>query len=179
MPIPRLQIIGGEEDRFIYDLAWKGEPRRGDVRSGRLDTTLRFAPGVGDKLVRLSGLLRPLIQNLVLAHRRCNQAKRDFLAATDHVERWDRRLAKQGHDLQDIAARARWASEPSRLRNVARAMYLRLRESARLWMAGNSFVPPDLPRLKQILTSWPRGAPTWLKSAEPEPPTGYGPTGYG
>jgi hypothetical protein len=62
MPLPRLQIIGREEERFIYDLAWAGEPPRRSFTSGELDTTIRLRPGVGDHLVRLSGLLRPLIQ---------------------------------------------------------------------------------------------------------------------
>src|SRR5690606_30022220 len=37
------------------------------------------------------------LANLVLAHDRCNQAKRDFLPATQHVVRWAERLAS--HDL--------------------------------------------------------------------------------
>ena len=226
MPLPRLQRIGGQDEWFIYHIDWTREPRRSAVRSGRLDTTIRLLPGVGERLVRLSGLLRPLIQrqwaqqvarfnrqevkeyeleeflfgaprtaparlvkdlrelqddlcfycddrltrkievdhfipwarhpddgihNLVVAHDGCNRAKRDFLAATDHVERWDARLDAYAPDLEEIAERARWASDGSRTHSVARAIYLRLREDARLWLRSGEFVPPDPERLERVL----------------------------
>lgn len=62
MPLPRLQVFGGEEDRFLYDIDWDTDVRQGAIADGTVDTTIRLRPGVGERLVRLSGLLRPLIQ---------------------------------------------------------------------------------------------------------------------
>jgi diadenosine tetraphosphate (Ap4A) HIT family hydrolase len=62
MPLPRLQWIGRSEDPFIYRIAWNraGAMTPSDV--ARLDRTIYLRPAAGDHLVRLSGLLRPLIQ---------------------------------------------------------------------------------------------------------------------
>jgi hypothetical protein len=234
-PLPRLQKFGGTTDRFLYDLDWDEFVRRRDVRGGGINTSIRLRPGVGEMLVRLSGLLRPLIQrqwaervarfnradvveyeledflfgaprltparlvnglreiqddacfycaerlgrvevdhfipwarhpddgvhNLVIAHPRCNRAKRDFLAATDHVERWVTRLGQHGADLDQLANEERWASRLERTHSVARSIYLRLREDARLWLVDRSFVTPDLPRLRDVLA----GAPIAEESA--------------
>jgi 5-methylcytosine-specific restriction endonuclease McrA len=241
MPLPRLQILGGEQDRFLYDIAWDVDVRRGAIADGAVDTNIRLRPQVGERLVRLSGLLRPLVQrqwaervarfnrrdvaefeleeflfgvprlaparlvdglrelqrdacfycddrlaaqvevdhfipwarhpddgvhNLVLAHRRCNGAKRDFLAATDHVERWDARFASHGSELERLADEERWASHPTRTHSVVRAIYLRLRDDARLWLLDRSFVPPDLPRLRAVLTGLADAAPAAAEEAE-------------
>lgn len=79
MPLPRLQVVGGEEDRFLYDLSWGLERRRGgskvtvsraEVRryqrgeAGGFDNNLRLRPGVGAALVALNGVLRPLLHRL-------------------------------------------------------------------------------------------------------------------
>ena len=46
------------------------------------------------------------IDNLVVAHRRCNHDKRDFLAAFGHVEKWVARMAPhtKHYHIEDIAA---------------------------------------------------------------------------
>ncbi len=61
MPLPRLQVLGRSEDPFIYRIAWDRERTitPGDLPT--LDRTIHLKPGAGDHLVRLSGLLRPLI----------------------------------------------------------------------------------------------------------------------
>ena len=86
------------------------------------------------------------IENLVVADGRCNGAKSDFLAATEHVARWAGR-ARSGSataaQLAEIAAAARWESAAERARSVARATYLRLPDDARLWVAGREFATPD------------------------------------
>jgi hypothetical protein len=169
MPLPRLQQFGTGYDAFIYDIDWTTDVRRSDFTGDAYDFALRLRPGVGDHLVRLSALLRPLIerqwadlvatfnrsavhdsgldaflfgeprraptvlvdglrqlqinrcfycgatmhhsvevdhfipwarhpddaiQNLVLAHRSCNSAKRDFLAAASHLAHWNDRLTR-------------------------------------------------------------------------------------
>ncbi len=65
MPLAKLQRFGegrrSVEDRFIYDFSWREEIRGGVARPD-FDDALRFEPGVGDWLVRLGPLIRPLVQ---------------------------------------------------------------------------------------------------------------------
>jgi hypothetical protein len=94
------------------------------------------------------------LENLVVAHKRCNNDKRDFLAAVGHVERWSCRFLpdKSGSsELAMIAESLDWERDPGKTRGAARALYLRLRADARLWSEGKSFVPPDFPRLQAAL----------------------------
>lgn len=68
MPIPRMQRVGRTEDRFLYEYGWTEEvsPRvvtayqEGD-RSA-FDNRLLLKPGAGEALVRLNGVLRPILQ---------------------------------------------------------------------------------------------------------------------
>jgi hypothetical protein len=62
MPLPRLQRVGTKERRFIYDIAWDETITKRMWRSEALDTTVRLRRGAGDHLIRLTGLLRPLVQ---------------------------------------------------------------------------------------------------------------------
>ena len=90
------------------------------------------------------------IENLVLAHGRCNNAKRDHLAAADHVARWVERGDVRQADLEMIAQRKSWESYPQRSRSVARSIYLRLPEDVRLWRMAREFVPLDRERLVSV-----------------------------
>jgi 5-methylcytosine-specific restriction endonuclease McrA len=208
MPLPRLQQFGNGYDPFLYDIDWTTDVRRSDFVGGAHDFAVRLRPGVGGHLVRLNGLLRPLIKrqwadlvtrfnrdaveestleeflfgmprrptggllrglrelqanrcfycqgtmrhaldidhfipwarhpddaihNLVVAHRLCNNSKRDFLAAAPHVARWSQRLrGPTGQQLHQLAIEQRWASHLATSRNVARAIYLRLPDDAKL-----------------------------------------------
>lgn len=62
MPLPRLQRFGKTDERFLYDLAWDERVGRRAYEAGNVDNELRLRPGVGEHLVRLAGLLRPLVQ---------------------------------------------------------------------------------------------------------------------
>jgi hypothetical protein len=66
MPLAKLQRFGkGQhftEDRFIYDFSWHEEVRHSAVTKPDFDDALRLRAGVGDWLVRLSPLIRPLVQ---------------------------------------------------------------------------------------------------------------------
>jgi hypothetical protein len=62
MPLPRLQRFGKTDTRFLYDLAWDETIARGAFEGGGVDPHLYLRPGVGEHLVRLAGLLRPLVQ---------------------------------------------------------------------------------------------------------------------
>lgn len=226
MPIPRLQNMGAEEDRFLYDYDWGGNIKRGVVaayqrgESGAFNNLLRLKPGVAENLVRLNGVLRPVIQrewtlkvaafnalpegrladfmfgvsrvsleavraplrelqsnrcfycegrmegpvdvdhfipwarypdnrldNLLVAHAACNNAKRDFFAAADHVERWARRANEHDADLAAIAAQAAWERDPGLSRSVAIAMYGRLSGDAKLWLEKRTLVPIERERI--------------------------------
>ncbi|MBX7161109.1 MAG: HNH endonuclease [Acidimicrobiia bacterium] len=94
------------------------------------------------------------MHNLVAAHRRCNNSKRDFLAAAAHVARWAGRLSPTstaGGDLGAIARDLRWESHPQRTLATARALYLRLPPDAKLWNAPKDFVDADLRALAAAL----------------------------
>lgn len=92
------------------------------------------------------------LANLVAAHATCNGKKRDFLAATEHVERWAGRLAgAMQTDLEAIARDAAWPWRPPATLSVGRAIYLRLPEDAPLWRDGERFERPEFERLHQAL----------------------------
>ena len=62
MPLPRLQVIGTAREPFLYRIAWDERVRKSDFEGPAFDPTMRFVGEAGDHLVRLAGLLRPLIQ---------------------------------------------------------------------------------------------------------------------
>jgi hypothetical protein len=214
MPLPRLQQFGTGYDAFIYDIDWTTDVRRSDFTGDAYDFALRLRPGVGDHLVRLSALLRPLIerqwadlvatfnrsavhdsgldaflfgeprraptvlvdglrqlqinrcfycgatmhhsvevdhfipwarhpddaiQNLVLAHRSCNSAKRDFLAAASHLAHWNDRLTRS-------AAASSTSSRSS--------------------TGGPAHMPPAAMWLARSTCGSPSGAKLWLRERE-------------
>lgn len=68
MPLPRLQRVGGGEERFIYVINWQeGVPdgrfrryKRGDGLA--FDNRILFQPGAAESLVALAAVIRPLVQ---------------------------------------------------------------------------------------------------------------------
>ena len=244
MPIPRLQVLGRHEERFLYEYNWsksihrsvvtRYQQQRGNSRgaSRRFDGTgfdnrLVLLPGVAEHLVRLNGVLRPLfyrewatmvarmnqlpeseleeflfgrrrtslvpireplralqkemcfycdeglvnvaevdhfipwmrypdngLDNLVVAHPRCNNKKRDFLAAAKHVERWKERLKTKDAELSGIAASTRWRRNSDRTTSIAKSIYSRLPLSARLWMHASTFGPNERDRISAALEDW-------------------------
>jgi 5-methylcytosine-specific restriction endonuclease McrA len=83
------------------------------------------------------------IFNLVVADPKCNNDKSDFLSALKHVESWAERFQDQSSiaaDLQSIETRLRWDLSRARTLGVARAIYLRLRQDAKLWRIRKDFV---------------------------------------
>jgi 5-methylcytosine-specific restriction endonuclease McrA len=90
------------------------------------------------------------VENLVVAHERCNLHKRDFLAEPTHVRRWRERTARQSEALAQLASKTRWEHHPPETENVARAIYLRLPSGSRLWTSGAAFVPLDREALLEV-----------------------------
>jgi 5-methylcytosine-specific restriction endonuclease McrA len=241
MPIPRLQVLGRQEERFLYEYNWAKSIRRSVVTRYQqqrahsrsairgsdatgFDNRLVLLPGVADHLVRLNGILRPLfyrewatmvarmnqlpeseleeflfgrkrtslesvreplralqggrcfycddglvnlaevdhfipwmrypdngLDNLVVAHPKCNNKKRDFLAAAKHVEHWKERLKARDAELSAIASSARWRRHPDRTTSIAKSIYSRLPLSARLWVHASTFGPNERDRILAAL----------------------------
>ena len=91
------------------------------------------------------------LDNLVPSHGKCNNSKRDFLASADHLERWAERTRARDADLTALARACSWPRDRERSTAVARAVYLRLPVSARLWRGPDDFDPVDHPRIRRAL----------------------------
>jgi 5-methylcytosine-specific restriction endonuclease McrA len=91
------------------------------------------------------------LDNLVVAHAKCNSAKRDYLAALPHIERWRSRREDQLTVLADIADDLGWDVGGERTLGAARALYLRLPQDSRLWSSGNHFEAVDPAGLRRVL----------------------------
>lgn len=91
------------------------------------------------------------IDNLVASHESCNNRKRDYLAAAEHVERWRARARGHSADLAEIARLARWEQEPERTVSVARAIYQKLPDDTLLWRLDDDFVAFDRGRIRTAL----------------------------
>lgn len=236
MPLPRLQVTGLVQRPFIYEIYWdqRVEQREvtryqaGDVST--FDNRVLLRPGVGEYLLQLSGLLRPLIQkrwaamvaqlnrleesqlevflfgadrtqtariraglweiqgrrcfycdgalreplqgqvdhfvpwsrysddgldNLVVADKGCNGSKSSSLAAAEHLTRWARRFAADSGEyaqLSELAQRTSWDRHAVQSLSVARAIYLRLPDDARLWLRDREFIAPDQTTIATVLT---------------------------
>ena len=86
------------------------------------------------------------LDNFVVADNGCNGFKSNSLAAADHLTRWTRRFMEGSSEyaqLADLAKGAAWDRQAGRNLNVARAIYPRLPDDARLWLRGKESVPPD------------------------------------
>ena len=66
------------------------------------------------------------IENLVLADWRCNNDKRDLLAAPRHVTAWADRNQRHSAALISLAAASRWDTDPAATVAVARSIYSHL-----------------------------------------------------
>jgi 5-methylcytosine-specific restriction endonuclease McrA len=237
MPLPRLQAMGrSQRQPFIYEIYWNQRVDHRDVSryqvgdASDFDNRILLRPGVGEYLLQLSGLLRPLIQrrwaamvaqlnrledsqletflfgadrtqtarirtglweiqgrrcfycdaslrepsqgqvdhfvpwsrysddgldNLVVADHGCNGLKSSSLAATEHLVRWVQRFAEDSSlyaQLADLARLAEWNRHPVRSLSVARAIYLRLPDDARLWLRGTEFIAPDAGTIGTVLS---------------------------
>ncbi len=233
MPLPKLQrtstAAGSREDRFLYDFAWDDEVAESRVRAVDFDAALRLRPGVGAWLVRLAGVLRPIIQqrwagfvadrsrdsveaawldeflfgasrvgldrvrgpllevqggdcfycgdrippnatqvdhflpwvrhpdngldNLVAAHARCNNNKRDSFASADHLYGWVERAASVTGPFAELRSAIEWASDPIRTLGSARASYLWLPDGTPLWRGVGVYTVADRDQLQSILVS--------------------------
>jgi hypothetical protein len=233
MPLPKLQALGGREERFLYEYSFPRHMENSaplqaywEGKQGTFDNRLNLLPGVGAALVALNGVLRPLVHrqwammiasinkleevlledflfgaerisldpvrprlaqlqgrrcfycggtldgkyevdhfipwsrypdngifNLVVADARCNNRKRHYLAAAEHVESWRKRSERLADDLVNIALETSWESRPERTLGVARAIYCALPEGARLWQVNSDLIEIDRPRIVAALSA--------------------------
>jgi len=62
MPLPRLQVLGPAENRFIYEIQWTTAVTRGQFNdASTFDNRIHFVGDAAGHLVRLAGLLRPVL----------------------------------------------------------------------------------------------------------------------
>lgn len=77
------------------------------------------------------------LDNLVLAHSRCNNDKRAALAGLDHLLRWTQRFdvaGRVGRALDEVAADTAWPRRPAATFASARALYLHQPAGTPLWV---------------------------------------------
>ncbi len=82
------------------------------------------------------------LANLVVVHRNCNGKKKDFLAASEHLEHWLRRFdgtVGTLESLRTIAIDSRWDLGLESSLGVASSIYLRLRPEMLLWVGEDQF----------------------------------------
>jgi 5-methylcytosine-specific restriction endonuclease McrA len=93
------------------------------------------------------------LDNLVVADVTCNSAKSSSLAAAPHLARWAARLQPGVvHDrLAELARATGWERNDDNRLGVARAIYGRLPDHARLWLRRGEFSPPDRARITAVL----------------------------
>ena len=73
------------------------------------------------------------IDNLLLAHDRCNREKLHFLADIGFGHRWHDRSLEQSGQLDEIATEAPWARDWTRTRGVVASVYQAVPDGVRLW----------------------------------------------
>jgi len=81
-------------------------------------------------------------ENLVFAHRGCNQRKSHHLAAEEHLEAWTRRNRERGRELEERFREADLAGDRDTVRHVAVWAYEQVdRADGQLWVEGRELRP--------------------------------------
>jgi 5-methylcytosine-specific restriction endonuclease McrA len=94
------------------------------------------------------------LDNLVVAHTRCNNDKRAALASLEHLERWWGRLQPDtavDRQLDEVARNLVWPRRPDRTAGGARGLYLHQPEGTMLWAGRGHVEPLDAVRLRSLL----------------------------
>jgi hypothetical protein len=229
-PLPRLQRVGGGEERFIYVIGWGEDVSRAAFARYKrgagdtFDNRILFQPGAAESLVALASVVRPLVQqqwmvmvrainglpeaeldaflfgaervalatvqrplralqdgrcfycgdalsggasqvdhflpwsrypddsldNLLLAHDRCNREKLHFLADLDFARRWRDRSHEQAAQLDEIAASTRWPRDRARTFGVVASVYQGVPDGVRLWAGGDRLRRVDVADLPEV-----------------------------
>lgn len=65
MPLPKLQRMNADDpfgDGFMYRIGWPDQVSAARVRRPDFDDRIHFKPGVAEALLRVSGIIRPIVQ---------------------------------------------------------------------------------------------------------------------
>ena len=91
------------------------------------------------------------LHNLVVAHAKCNNDKSDFLAGVRHLRSWYERNERQQDALAKLSQSLSWELGEERTLGAARALYLRLPPTARLWVGQGRFEVADPGQIQHAL----------------------------
>jgi len=100
-----------------------------------------------DHFVPWSKFPNDAIENLVLACKKCNGKKSDYLCVPQFVERW---LSRPDEELARIATTSHWDTDPRRSRAIAANIYGSLVAGSVVWAGGEDFVGIDNAVLRSI-----------------------------
>jgi hypothetical protein len=89
------------------------------------------------------------LDNLIVSDQGYNNAKRDHLAATEHLCHWTERFHVP--DLDQLALEVPWDRHRELTLSVARGIYLRLPSTISLWLHGREFVKLDRSLVESLL----------------------------
>jgi hypothetical protein len=96
------------------------------------------------------------LDNLVAAHRGCNNSKRDALASVEHVGRWARRFDASSPEwsaVDRLATVTGWHRRPRATLGAARAMYLHALAGTPLWVSRTLVAPSSSRSLQKAYGS--------------------------
>lgn len=90
-PLPRVQRVGGGEERFLYELGWDDSIQRRRFNGEDFDNRILLRPEAAASLVSLAAILRPLVQQhwmaMVLALNKLRENTiQDFLFGSERVQ---------------------------------------------------------------------------------------------
>ncbi len=91
------------------------------------------------------------IGNLVVADRKCNGNKSDFLASEDHLEKWRDHIDETSDDRIQLARDKKWEGDMGRTTGVATTIYSALTGDASLWQGIDRFASAKPERIRSIL----------------------------
>lgn len=153
------QFNGLEQSRLDEFLFGTDRSATAPVREGLLEIQggrclfcrrmLREAAEV-DHFIPWSRLPHDRLDNLVVAHAKCNRAKLDFLAANRHIDHWRQRNDNGG--LQALADQQTWHRDKNATLRVARAVYFHLPDGSPLWVEGAHFKESRQASLRRLLS---------------------------
>lgn len=101
-----------------------------------------------DHFIPWSRVPNDTLANLVVAHRRCNNAKRDHFAALDHLESFAQRHRP---DLAEVARSLDWPLHSAEARRTAVSLYAHLPVGSQLWLSPGVFEVLDPTRRRRTL----------------------------
>jgi 5-methylcytosine-specific restriction endonuclease McrA len=140
LSVTRIPLWELQEERCFYCDARIREPKQSHV----------------DHFIPWSRYQENGLSNLVIADPKCNSDKSDFLAATEHMERWLDRFrdtSRMASGLRTLADAIKWDLSPQRTLNVGRGLYVRLRNDVKLWRLGRDFVNADPVRIRRSFSA--------------------------